>query len=141
MISCSQIKNLFEIVLLFLTLACGVTVQAQTWNKTFIEGQPLMIFTSAIAVDDGFIAVGATRDQSAPYNARIAAILVDSNGVVKKTLFSGTSSTIEYGTLFNNLISLENGKYALAGYLIDSVVKTILVQFNHSLDSFDIKSM
>ncbi|MCB9284598.1 MAG: T9SS type A sorting domain-containing protein [Lewinellaceae bacterium] len=126
------------LLLIFSTAVLFVLHGQQTFNKRLHFGYPAAVLTSVVATDSCIYATGVIADSVYPYKVGtlFAKFDLEGNVVFQKAI---TNQNKSYEAWANTLIPLEDGGFALSGYLVDTLMKVIFIRYDSAGDPQFIK--
>lgn len=121
--------------ILLCIFCCSVKSQL-VWNNTYIEGRPLLLFSSILKENNFYYLTGVTFDSSNSnsYN-RVYLCKIDLSGVVVNQSCFYTNLNKDYGAFHNTLIKNKSENFVLTGYERDALNRLFIAEFDANIDS------
>lgn len=108
----------------FICLLCACLYShGQVWNKTYLGGRPIMVFSSIVSEGDSFTLTGVTHGTNGLVKSFLGTI--NASGVLDKVLVVNDTDVFAYKVFCNSLLRTQTG-YAFTGYAYDTAKYLIL---------------
>ncbi len=129
-------KQRTQVLIVLAFFAFSFNVKGQSYlNKTYLEGRPLLLFSSVVEDSGNFYVTGVTFDSMPAFQQnRVYLAKLNSTGevIASKSFYDYANS--EYGAFHNTLMRNSSDKFLLTGYAFESANKLFVAEFS-TLDS------
>lgn len=124
-----------RLITCLLLLLAGLGVNAQLWNKTYIDNRPLMYFSSVVHHNGTYHIAGGTRDTNGFSYTRAMLGKIDNAGDLLDYKIVQDTALKNYGAFFNSLLIADNNTLFYTGYSRDSLARILVLKTDINIDS------